>query len=227
MLSENELNNIWRTWRFAGIYGIVHVESGKIYVGQSKNIANRIPYHRQPSNKCKYICNAIQKYGWDAFNVFLLEQVDDLTKLTELEQKWIDYFESYKPENGYNIYPAADSRRGLKHSAETRAKISLANTGRIQSDAARGKNRLANTGRIFSNETKEKIGMALRKSVLQLDTKTKILICVWPSLSEAAKSLGISISSISLCCHDKCKTVGSFVWQFAPKEQSCLTPQSV
>lgn len=176
-----DLDNIWRTWKFAGIYGIVHVESGKIYVGQSNNIAKRIYYHREANSKCKYICNAIQKYGWDAFNVFLLEQVDDLTKLTEQEQKWINYFESYKPENGYNICPAADSCRGVKHSAETRAKMSLAQKGKHHSEETKIKIGLVQKGRKstfegkhHSDEAKIKISLAGMGRVHSEEARNKI-----------------------------------------------------
>jgi group I intron endonuclease len=235
----------------------VHVETGKIYIGQSKNIAHRISCHQAPSNECKYLCNAIQKHGWNAFNVFLLESVDDLSKLTEREQFWLDYFESYKEENGYNICSKAESSIGVKPSAETRAKIglvhkgkprseetkikiSMAHKGKIHSEEHRNKNSMAHKGKVNSEESKIKMSLARKgkhrseetinkistanhKKVLQLDAKTKTLICAWPSLVEAGKSLGIGDTHISSCCHGKRKTAGGFAWQFAPTgEQSCL-----
>jgi group I intron endonuclease len=246
MPSSEELDNVWRTWKFAGIYGIVHIESGKIYVGQSNNIAIRVANHRTPLSGCLCIRRAIQKHGWDAFNVFLLDQVDDLTKLTEYEQRWINYFESYKPENGYNISSAADSAmRGRKHTPEARAKISAASTGRYYSPETRAK--MGHIGEKFTEERKSKIRAALRsnpgkhwKKVSQFD-KDGLLIKTWNNQAEAARLVGIkSRGSISMCCNGERKTAGGFIWKFTTDDEkvrlteglekgapSCLTPQNV
>jgi group I intron endonuclease len=114
----------------AGIYAIKHVESGKVYVGQSQNIAKRIRDHRYAHGRCWHISNAVRLYGWNAFEVEILERADDLILLNEREQYWIDLFDSANPEKGYNICRVAGSFRHMKHSEETKRKISLIHKGK-------------------------------------------------------------------------------------------------
>ncbi len=68
------MSDEWRGWKFAGIYGIRHIESRKIYVGQSLNMTRRLNAHRQ-SESNRYLLHAIRCRGWDAFEIVLLERV--------------------------------------------------------------------------------------------------------------------------------------------------------
>lgn len=52
-----------------------------------------------------------------------------------------------------------------------------------------------------------------RKGVVQYSLSGDI-ICEWNSLTEASKSLSISLSKISNCCHHKRKTAGGYIWKF-------------
>ncbi len=114
----------WKTWRFAGIYGIWHRESGKIYIGQSQNMAQRIGKHKRGCNSPR-LRSAIMCHGWDAFEKVLLERVDDLSLLNIREQYWIDFYDSANPEKGYNLRPIAESNRGWHPSDEVRKNMSI------------------------------------------------------------------------------------------------------
>lgn len=57
----------------------------------------------------------------------------------------------------------------------------------------------------------------LSKPVLQMD-KTNKIIAEFPSIMEVKRQLGISQSSISMCCKGKRKTCGGYKWKF--KEES-------
>lgn len=124
----NTIAVAWRDWQFAGIYGIRHIESQKIYVGQSQNIARRIVRHHHMCHN-PYLRRAIAKHGWDAFEEVILERVDDLALLNEREQYWIDLYDATNPEKGYNLSPTAGSTRGLHLSDEARAKRSASRKG--------------------------------------------------------------------------------------------------
>lgn len=115
----------WRTWRFSGIYGIRHRASGKIYVGQSKNMARRFCDHKRAQSS-PHLRHAIKLYGWDAFEKVILETVADMSLLNAREQYWIDFYDATNPEKGYNARPKAESNRGWHPSDEALANMSAA-----------------------------------------------------------------------------------------------------
>lgn len=51
------------------------------------------------------------------------------------------------------------------------------------------------------------------KKILQYD-KEKNFLKEWSSIAEASRKLGLSKSSISLCCSGKYKTCGGFIWKY-------------
>lgn len=118
------MNDEWKAWHFSGIYGIRHIESQKIYVGQSQNIAIRLAEHRLGYRSGPHLRNAIKQQGWDAFEKVILELVVNLEILTEREQHWIDEYDAANPAKGYNLCPAAGSSRGYHHTDAARAAIS-------------------------------------------------------------------------------------------------------
>lgn len=75
----------------AGIYKLTCV-NGKVYIGKSVNIFNRLRQHKNP--KVKYhLQNAILKYGWDSFTVEILEVYDKFDK--EKDNKFLLERESF------------------------------------------------------------------------------------------------------------------------------------
>lgn len=90
-----------------GIYKIENQINGKVYIGQSIHIEKRWQEHCRPSAK-GLIGKAIQKYGKEYFTFTILEEVDDITKLDDLETKYINQFNCLSP-NGYNLMLHSDS----------------------------------------------------------------------------------------------------------------------
>lgn len=111
-----------------GIYAITNLKTKEKYIGQSSNIEMRISGHRKALVKgChhnKHLQSSFNKYGPKYFYFEVIEECD-LEELTEREQYWIDQL---SPK--FNKAPAAGSTAGLKLSASTRLKISIANIGR-------------------------------------------------------------------------------------------------
>lgn len=103
----------------SGIYRIVHVESGRAYVGQSIDVNRRWGQHRSAlqhdRHHSDYLQKAWVKHGADAFAFELLEECDP-NDLTAQEQVWMDRQPAL-----FNSAPAAGSVRGIKRSAQTRA----------------------------------------------------------------------------------------------------------
>jgi hypothetical protein len=100
----------WRLWKFPGVYAIKHVADGKIYIGQSVNMSKRILYHKCSDKDCIHLYRALACYGWDAFEVVVLEKVNDPAQLNEREQYWMDTLESHNPQKGYNIRRTIDGK---------------------------------------------------------------------------------------------------------------------
>jgi group I intron endonuclease len=107
----------------SGIYQIVHIESGKCYVGQTINLNKRWTEHRwhlaQGSHHTSRLQRAWKKHGSSAFQFKILEECEP-DRLTEREQWWMD---TLRPV--YNSSPAAGSIAGMKfgeRSEETKVK---------------------------------------------------------------------------------------------------------
>jgi len=110
------------------IYKITHIESGRIYIGQTiGTIENRWKDHckgyKQPTS---HLHRAIQKYGVDSFKVEQVATALTLDELNNLEEKYITEYDCLSPK-GYNILRGGNNRR--LH-AETKQKIHEALKGK-------------------------------------------------------------------------------------------------
>ena len=129
------LSDLPMNTRISGIYMIVNEISGKLYIGSSADCQTRWRDHQHRLRTGKRLDNqhlqsAWNLYGESAFRFEIVEIVSDTQKLVEREQAWID---KYPWGRLYNLRPKAESGRGLKASAETRAKMSRARKGKPKS----------------------------------------------------------------------------------------------
>lgn len=104
-----------------GVYEIVNTVNGKRYVGSSKNIEKREKEHFNDLRRGRHHAIALQrawnKYGENNFYFSVIEECADV-ELIEREQAHLDSgFD-------YNSSPTAGNCLGVKHSDETRAKVS-------------------------------------------------------------------------------------------------------
>ena len=116
--------------KICGIYRIKHKESGKSYIGLSVDIHARWKQHRSfaKTGRRSAIYNALAKYGVDAFEFDVLEECPP-EQLEQKERIWIAKLNTVQ--NGYNLTLGGESNKEV--SAETKAKLSIANTGKKQS----------------------------------------------------------------------------------------------
>lgn len=102
-----------------GIYAVVCKPTGKVYVGQSKNIKVRKSQHLSKLLAGKhyntYFQNAFTKYGRENFSFRILENCDK-ELLTEREAFWIKFYNSNKAEYGFNLKEVMDSPCSKEHS---------------------------------------------------------------------------------------------------------------
>jgi len=106
--------------------------SGKIYVGQTKNLKKRLKDYKWRNNKRKNLINSsIKKYGWDAHKFEIIDEVDN-SILSEREIFWIKELNSFYLDNelGLNMTRGGEGGQiSWMHDLERRRKMSEARRG--------------------------------------------------------------------------------------------------
>jgi group I intron endonuclease len=109
----------------SGIYEIVHVASGKRYIGSAMQFGHRWSVHRSYLRIDRHhsilLQRAWNRYGETAFEFRILEFVDDHAMLIQREQFYLD-----TEQPAYNRALIAGSRMGMENTPEHRARISAA-----------------------------------------------------------------------------------------------------
>lgn len=150
----------------AGIYQIEHNKLKKVYIGSSRDLKTRFVEHRANLRANKHVNkklqNAWNKYGEDAFVFSILEVVEDSKNLLAREQFWMDKSDAAK--RGYNILPTAGSCRGRVLTAEHKARISAANTGKKRDEAAKEKIRAARATQTANTEAMHRANTGRKRS---------------------------------------------------------------
>lgn len=129
--------------------------NGKIYIGQTINFKKRFrKYKCGAFNGQIKLWNNCQKYNWNPIDYVYIIETCLIDELDDREIYWIDKYDSYL--NGLNCNLGGKTRKGFKHSEETKEKL----RGYKHTDESKEKIRLVNIGRIVSEETKEKLRLS-------------------------------------------------------------------
>jgi len=200
-----------------GIYLLTNKINGKVYVGKSVRIRERMRCYRhyeKTPTKNHPVSYAIYKYGWENFEVSILESFDQIEneKLLKIETEWIKKLNSTNQKIGYNICTFSNDTTGRKASKKERQRMSesmkgiknpfygKAHTeetkiliGNLNRQRFSGKNNPM-FGRHHTKATRKKLSELHKgigaKAVQQIDKKTGKIIKIWPSAKEAAYSFG-------------------------------------
>lgn len=177
------------------IYCILNKVNLKRYIGSAVKFNRRKNYHlsklRKGNHENSYLQNSWNKYGEENFEFLILEKISDESQLILREQWWIDNTPSQ-----YNICKVAGNCLGRKHTDEAKKKIAFYNSNL----------------KTYSKETRKKISDSKKKSVSQY-TKSGDFLRDWPSLGEAALSIGLTQASITQCLIGNNKTAGGYIWK--------------
>lgn len=184
--------------RKSGIYKWTNKLNGKIYIGSSVNLSKRLSNYYNYNNLIKFqqnmlIHKALLKYGYSNFSLEILEYCDP-SDVIERKQYYIN---KLNPE--YNLHRTAGSPFGYKHTEDTLAKFkNRVMTAEHKALLVKHLKKLANT-----DEHKERGRLHMIKlnklkgfSIEVIDTKTQETT-IYPSLREAARTIGCSHCSIS------------------------------
>lgn len=189
-----------------GIYKILNIINNKIYIGSAVNLYKRMHNHIYQLNNQKHHNKHLQrswnKYGEENFKFYVVEYIEEINKLIEKEQYWLDFYNSTNINNGYNICSKAGSNLGNKLTEENKINISKAITGRKLSEETKIK-----IGE--SNKGKEGVG---KKKVVQIDIDGN-LIKIWDCISYV-KQDGYNPSSVSQCCLNNIVLSGGYFWSY-------------
>jgi group I intron endonuclease len=172
-----------------GVYSIISKSTGKIYIGSSVALGRRLLRHRNNFSKKKDSANRLVAAfiaNPHDFEFSVIEKTTTASEAREREQFWINFYQSYREDVGYNSARSSTTCSGVKQSQKT---IEARRITRIK------------------NKTKW-------VSVIQLSLSGEVL-ARHESLKLAAAIIGGHYSSISAACSGKRKTAYGFKWRYA------------
>lgn len=185
-----------------GIYRILNLVNGKMYIGQSIDVKARIRSHKSKLNKNIHINTRLNhdwnKYGKENFKFELIEKCLKVD-LNEREIYWIKFYDSC--DSGYNLeYGGMGVGR---RSFETLQKVSISNTGKTATIKARLRSSKTHKGHKMTELTKQKLLEANKnrkgksKTSVEIVKKIKIRIAEGIDVKSIANEYGVSYQIVS------------------------------
>lgn len=108
------------------IYITINLINGKKYIGQKKSTYFQENY----KGSGRALKQAFSKYGFDNFKVELIEECNSQEELNNRERYWIKKHNAVESRDYYNLCNGGGTVDGMKHSEETRKKMSDAHSKR-------------------------------------------------------------------------------------------------
>ena len=210
--------------------------SGKSYIGQTTySIKERAGHNGKSYKRCPEFYRAIQKYGYDNFDLEILAEVSK-EQLDEAEIKYIQLFNTLFP-CGYNLtaggqtfYKAKEERKIYQYSVEDGSLIkewySLKEViSFYNKDAAMTALQNCLEGRTYTQwgycwsylkmnkfPINERIVNPQEKEVKMYSFNGELLQ-TFPSISEASRQTGCERSAIKRCCRGELQSHGGYIWK--------------
>lgn len=118
------------------VYAYLNIITGKIYIGWSINPKRRWKQHCVTKDNTSFH-NAIQKYGEECFEQYIIAYSTNLKEIKQKEIKFIKQFNTIRP-NGYNLSKGGDGNIGChwNRSEESKEKNRQAALGKKRPDIA-------------------------------------------------------------------------------------------
>lgn len=190
------------------VYAHKNKSNGKMYVGITcQSLIDRWK-NGKGYIKTSHMGRAIEKYGWDGFDHFVIIEGLTVEQAKETEKVLISMLDLTNPQNGYNeaVGGGGGGMYGKHHSEDAKRKIS----------EARKKDGFTEEHKRHISESKKGAKHHMAKVVYQY-SKEGVLLGEWPYMNMAAESLNIKKESISACCMGRRPSAGGFVWSYERK----------
>ena len=208
------------------IYKATNKLNHKVYIGQTRNgLSRRMRQHLNDAKNERFDCyfhRALRKYGSDGFEWEVIDDsVSSLEELDELERMYIEQYDSFNKNKGYNTTSGGGA--GYQLSEEECKKRSE----RVMGE----KNPMygipsPNTGKKFTEEHKSKISQALKgrahpwstgannhcaRAVINLTTGE-----IFETVSEASRAYNTNINQLTrhLKREAHANTVKNCIWDY-------------
>jgi group I intron endonuclease len=209
------------------IYKVTHKESGKIYVGATKNsIHQRKLDHTERANRGEHgqFQEAIGTYGPEAFTWTQIDTANSSDELAQKEKAYVIQYDSKT--NGYNSdsgggiqktvyqYNIEDGNLISKYDCLENAASAVGSKKTSIGNSCTGQNKTCK-GYVWSYSSTYPMNLKdeRRKQVIQLDLED-IFIAKYASVAEASRKTEISKTCISRCCRGERKDSGGFKWNY-------------
>src|SRR5208337_2154323 len=141
------------------VYKITNINNNKAYIGQSQQtLEQRWNHHKSDAKRIGFnthFYKAIRKYGTECWKQEILEEVNSVELLNEAEMKWIEYYNTFNRDKGYNSTSGGEN--GFIFSDETKEKMRQAKLGKSLSEETKEKMKQSMLGKTHTEETKKKI----------------------------------------------------------------------
>ena len=84
------------------IYKFENRTNGKVYIGRTDDFSRRLAEHRAMAKggRGHSLYDAIRKYGWDTFDIVVIDQAETLVEIMAKELEYIVHYDSVR--KGYN-----------------------------------------------------------------------------------------------------------------------------
>ena len=156
--------------------------------------------------------HAVKKHGVDNFDITILERDVPLDKLDEREQYWLDYYQSYDMDKGYNICKIASTTKGVTHTEEWCQEHSEWLKDKWATDEEYRKfwqERMAGEKNYFYGKdcSGDKNGHAKAVRCVELNK-------IYTTVKEASKCSGTSRQNISHVLNGRQETAGGYHWEY-------------
>lgn len=106
-----------------GIYCLLNKSNGKKYIGLSRNILSRVNQHTKDLLKKQHYNEYLQAaYLKSSFVAFLIQECLP-EELKEFEMFWINFYETWNRDNGYNLTRGGEDLGSLTDEAKERKRL--------------------------------------------------------------------------------------------------------
>ncbi len=176
----------------SGVYAIYSSIDRKFYIGSSLNMYNRMSGHfaglMKGTHDNEYLQRAWNKYGSKNFHFVVVEECEpNQDKLIELENYYIDHFESYDRAKGYNMSRIANApMAGRTHTEETKSKFRDVRQGWNTSKATQAAARVT-FGQSRPVNVRAAISAGIKGQRRSLETRLNVKSNHWSRRSDAAE----------------------------------------